>query len=175
MILGAVLAGGRSSRFGGDKAAAMLGERALMDHALAALGPHCGALVVAGRAWPGIATVADRPRADMGPLGGLAGALHHAAAIGARAVLSIGCDTPMLPTALLVGLAKREDAAFVASLPVIGIWPSALARPLEMFVATDPRRSIRGWAAACGAAAVDSGPLANVNTPADLAVLSAER
>src|SRR3546814_3555756 len=38
--LGAVLAGGRSSRFGSDKALAMLGGRTLLDHAQAALRPH---------------------------------------------------------------------------------------------------------------------------------------
>jgi molybdenum cofactor guanylyltransferase len=175
MILGAVLAGGRSSRFGSDKAAALLDDRPLIDHALAALAPYCGALVVAGREWPGQVTVADRPAPDMGPLGGLAGALHHARAIGARAVLSVGCDTPHLPPALLAELAVRDNAAFVDALPVIGIWPAALADALEAFVANDARRSIRGWAAACGAAPIAAGPLANVNTPADLGRLVAER
>jgi molybdenum cofactor guanylyltransferase len=173
MILGAVLAGGRSTRFGGDKAAALLAGRPLIEHAFAALAPHCGAVVVAGRDWPEAVTVADRPAPDMGPLGGLAGALHHAAAIGARAVLSVGCDTPHLPFALLAGLAARDDAAFVAALPVIGIWPAALAEALEAFVATDPRRSIRGWAATCGAMAIDGPQLANVNTLADLQGLAA--
>ncbi|WP_315761210.1 molybdenum cofactor guanylyltransferase [Sphingomonas sp. Y38-1Y] len=171
MILGAVLAGGRSSRFGGDKGAALFEGRALIDHALAALTPHCGALVVVGREWPGVASVPDRPLPDLGPLGGLAGALHHAQAIGARAVLSVGCDTPAIPAALLADLAARPGPTLVETLPIIGIWPAGLSAQLDAFVATDPRRSMRGWAAACGAAFVEAPPLANINTAGDLAAL----
>src|SRR3546814_5020197 len=73
LTLGAVLAGGRSSRFGSDKALAMLGGRTLLDHAQAALRPHCDALIVVGRG----EGLADWPQPDMGPLGGVAGALRH--------------------------------------------------------------------------------------------------
>src|SRR3546814_5673419 len=59
--LGAVLAGGRSSRFGSDKALAMLGGRTLLDHAQAALRPHCDALIVVGRG----EGLADWPQPDM--------------------------------------------------------------------------------------------------------------
>jgi molybdopterin-guanine dinucleotide biosynthesis protein A len=69
-ILGAVLAGGRSSRFGSDKAMAMLDGRPLIDHAIAA-GPHCAAVVVCGRDHPGHVCLADRPAPDMGPLGAI--------------------------------------------------------------------------------------------------------
>jgi molybdopterin-guanine dinucleotide biosynthesis protein A len=168
MILGAVLAGGRASRFGSDKGAALFEGRALIDHALAALGRHCGALVVVGREWPGMPSAPDRPAPDLGPLGGLAGALHHAQAIGAGRVLTLGCDTPLVPEALLAELSARETPAFLDDLPVIGIWPASLSPLLEDFVVTDPRRSVRGWAARCGAVGVAAGPLANINTPADL-------
>ncbi|WP_294262238.1 molybdenum cofactor guanylyltransferase [uncultured Sphingomonas sp.] len=168
MILGAVLAGGRASRFGGDKGAALFEGRALIDHALSALGRHCDALVVVGRGWPGTASVPDRPAPDLGPLGGLAGALHHAHAIGAGRVLTLGCDTPLVPDALLADLAARETPAFLEDLPVIGIWPASLSPLLDAFVATDTRRSVRGWAARCGAEALAAPPLPNINTPADL-------
>ncbi|HTG38636.1 molybdenum cofactor guanylyltransferase [Sphingomonas sp.] len=171
MILGAVLAGGESRRFGSDKAAALLDGRALIDHALAALGPHCDALVVVGRDWPGVRGVPDRPAPGLGPLGGLNAALHHGADIGAEAVLTLGCDTPAVPHALLAMLAMlaaRGDAAFVDGLPIIGIWPVRHAALLDHFVATDPRRSMRGWATACDAVALDAPSLANINTPGDL-------
>lgn len=168
MILGAVLAGGRARRFGGDKGAARFEGRALIDHALAALGRHCEARVVVGREWPGVASVADRPAPDLGPLGGLAGALHHALAIGAERVLTLGCDTPRVPDSLLAELTARTTPAFLDDLPVIGIWPASLSPLLDDFVASDPRRSVRGWATRCGAAALAAPPIANVNTLSDL-------
>src|SRR3546814_13961187 len=76
-LLGAVLAGGRSSRFGSDKALAMLDGRTLLDHAAAALGAHVETVVICGRHVPGMTGLADRPAADMGPLGGLNAALHQ--------------------------------------------------------------------------------------------------
>lgn len=171
MILGAVLAGGRASRFGSDKGAAVFEGRALIDHALAALGRHCGALVVVGREWPGAASVPDRPVPDLGPLGGLAGALHHAQAIGAGRVLTLGCDTPLVPEGLLAELVARETPAFLDDLPVIGIWPAHLSPMLDDFVVTDSRRSVRGWAARYGAVGVAGPTVPNINTPADLARL----
>lgn len=46
-MLGAILAGGRSTRFGSDKAMAMLPDgRTLMDHAIATLRPHVAQIVV---------------------------------------------------------------------------------------------------------------------------------
>jgi molybdopterin-guanine dinucleotide biosynthesis protein A len=83
-------------------------------------------------------------------------------------VLTLGCDTPLVPEALLADLAARETPALLDDLPVIGIWPTSLSPLLEDFVVTDPRRSVRGWAARCGAVGVAAGPLANINTPADL-------
>ncbi|PCD01979.1 molybdenum cofactor guanylyltransferase [Sphingomonas spermidinifaciens] len=168
MILGAVLAGGRASRFGSDKGAALFEGRALIDHSLTALGRHCQGLVVVGRDWPGVPSVSDRPAPDLGPLGGLAGALHYALAIGAERVLTLGCDTPLVPDTLLAELVARDTAVFLDGLPVIGIWPASLSPMLDDFVATDPRRSMRGWAARCGAEALAAPPLPNINTPADL-------
>ena len=65
-ILGAILGGGQSSRFGSDKALALHQGRALIDHALEALRPHVSALVVVGRDWQGVARVDDLPEPGLG-------------------------------------------------------------------------------------------------------------
>ena len=96
-VLGAILAGGQARRFGSDKALALLAGRALIDHVAAALGPQVEALVVCGREHQGSTSVPDRPAAGLGPLGGLAGALHYAREHGYDAVVSAPCDTPLLP------------------------------------------------------------------------------
>src|SRR5579872_4815856 len=99
-ILGAVLAGGRSSRFGSDKAAALIDGRPMLEWVIDALAPQVDDVIICGRASPGRISVAYRPRPDLGPLGGLNAALHHAAANGFDAVLSVPCDTPRLPADL---------------------------------------------------------------------------
>jgi molybdopterin-guanine dinucleotide biosynthesis protein A len=169
-VLGAVLAGGRSSRFGSDKALALIGGRTMLDRVIDALAPQVDAIVVCGRpstaAYEGIA---DRPAADLGPLGGLNAALHHGAAHGFGAVLTVPCDTPMLPPDLREQLGAVGPGMIVADLPVIGLWPTALAGKLDAFIAAGESRAIHGWAEHAGARRVALTALpANVNTPADL-------
>ena len=173
-VLGAVLAGGRARRFGSDKALARLGDATLIEHVIAGLRPQVDALLVCGRVHATLPWVADRPAPDLGPLGGLAAALRHAADSGFDAVLSVPCDAPALPGDLRAAIAACGAPCFLATLPVIGLWPASLADRLDAFVATDPRRSVRGWGAAAGArACLPDLHIANVNAPADLAALAA--
>lgn len=174
-LLGAVLAGGRSRRFGSDKALAELDGRPLIEHAATALRDHVDHVVICGRDSPvaGLASVADWPAPDLGPLGGLCGALRYAAAHGYDAVLSIGCDTPIVPWALLARLGAAEGAAFLPQLPVIGRWPSHLAAMLDSLLSGDGDRSVRRFAASIGAAPVEAGDIPNLNRPEDLARLRA--
>jgi molybdopterin-guanine dinucleotide biosynthesis protein A len=167
-LLGAVLAGGQSSRFGSDKALALWQGKPLLEHVTAALRPMVADLVLCGRSHGGIAGIADRPRAGMGPLGGLNAALHHAQANGFKAVLIAGCDTPRLPAALLERLRAAPGPAYVADVPVIGCWPAWLADSLDAFLAEDRKHAVRIWAEAAGAEPIDWPALVNVNRPDDL-------
>ncbi|OYQ24308.1 hypothetical protein CHU93_15835 [Sandarakinorhabdus cyanobacteriorum] len=162
--LGVVLAGGQSRRFGSDKALAMLDGRPLIAHALAALA-GCDALAVAGRDWPGLPSLPDRPGPDLGPLAGLNAALHHAALLGFSAVASLPVDCPGLPADWLDRLGQAP--AHAQGQPLIGLWPVTLAADLDQFLATGGRR-VQQWVATTGASAVDLGPLPNINTQADL-------
>ena len=171
-ILGAVLAGGRATRFGSDKALALLDGATLLHHALASLAPHCAALVVCGRDAAPVPTIADRPAPGLGPLGGLAGALLHAEAHGFDAVLTTACDTPFLPADLLAALLAR-DGAFAAEAPTVGRWPARLASGLIAHLADGGDRSIRRWARSTGLDGVMPGvTVPNVNTAEDLTRLS---
>ena len=170
-ILGAVLAGGQARRFGEDKALAELGGKTLLDHAVASLRPSCAIVIVCGRDEAPVPTLADVPRAGLGPLGGIAAALGHATANRFDAVLTTACDTPFLPDDLICDL-LMAGPAYAAEAPTIGHWPVSLADGLAMHLAADGDRSIRRWAALVGARAVMPGrALANVNTPEDLAAL----
>lgn len=170
-LLGAILAGGQSRRFGSDKAMADLGGRPMIVRVAEALAPFVEATVVCGHPEvpPGMVGVADLPHPGLGPLGGLAGALHHAASHGFEAVLSVGCDTPVLDPDLLSRLRDSEAGCFVADAPIIGRWPASLAAALLAHLAGPGSRAVRGWAEAVGAAPIATlRPVPNVNTPADL-------
>lgn len=169
-ILGAVLAGGRSTRFGSNKAEAVLDGRTLLDHARARLAGWCGAVVVIGA---GADCVPDWPQPGMGPLGGIAGALRFARDAGFGAVLTCGVDSLGLPDDLPELLAPGP--AYVADQPVVGLWPVAAAGAVEAILAGSGRHSMRALAEAVGARAVMlPSPSINVNTPADLARIRGE-
>ncbi len=170
-LLGAVLAGGIGRRFGGDKALAEINGVPLIGRVIAALAAETADVVVCGRDWFGHVALADRPAPGLGPMAGLAAALHHAAAQGYDAVLSAPCDTPFLPSGLAALLAG-EGGACLATLPLIGRWPARLAPALDGELA-DPasRRSLRSWAAQAGVRAIEGVAVGNVNTPDDLARL----
>lgn len=165
--LGAVLAGGRSRRFGSDKAVAMLDGQTLLDHARAALAPHCEAVVVVGR--PG--GIADWPRPDMGPLGAIAGALRHAAANGFDQVLTAPVDCVRLPPDLRDRL--EPAASFAESQPVVGLWSVTALETLRAMLTTETDHAVRAFARRVGARSVAMDfPLPNINSAGDLARLA---
>ena len=168
-VLGAVLAGGRSSRFGSDKAAALIDGRTMLDRVIDIVGPQVDDLLVCGRQLAGRTCVADHPASDLGPLGGVNAALRYAAANGFDAVLSVPCDTPGLPADLREQLGEPGEGVVVAGLPVIGLWPARLHEVLDSFLAQGGSRAIGAWAAHAGARRVALRELpANVNRPEDL-------
>lgn len=174
-LLGAVLAGGQATRFGSDKAVALLDGRPLIAHAAAALRAATDTVIVCGRpAGPdGVVAIPDFPAPGQGPLGGLCAALRHAQAFGYDAVLSIGCDTPVLPSALVERLIAGPGARFLRQAPIIGYWPATLAVDLSEHLTRSEDRAVYRWAARVAAAAIDAGgELANINRVADLTRLA---
>lgn len=165
--LGAVLAGGRSSRFGSDKALALHAGQSLLDHALAALHPHVDAVVVVGRAAPGQPMIADWPAPDLGPMGGIAGALRHAEAEGFDQLLCISVDCVRLPADLRALL--EPAPAYLASQPVISLWPVSARGAFEAQLTGSDDRSVRRFGKRIGARAVASDFVPpNINSVDDL-------
>lgn len=169
-LLGAVLAGGQSRRFGSDKAIALLDGQTLLERAVAQLAGWCDSVVVIGRDEAAAPVVADWPRPGMGPLGGIAGALRHARGDGFASVLTMGVDSLGLPQDLPARLSPGP--AFVADQPVVAMWPVDVLPALEAIVGVAGRHAVRDLIAATGARAVVlPGATTNVNTPEDLARL----
>lgn len=171
MILGAVLAGGQSIRFGSDKALAEVEGHTLLALAVDTLAGWCEHVVVVGRAAAPAPTLPDWPRPGMGPLGGLAAALRLATDEGYATVLTCGVDSLGLPDDLpdLLGAAP----ACLRSQPIVGLWPAAAVREVEAILHADEPHSVYRFAEAVGARLVEiDRPPANVNTPGDLAAFN---
>ena len=170
MILGAVLAGGQSTRFGSDKALAEFEGRTLIAMAVDALSGCCERVVVIGRESAPAPTLPDWPRPGMGPLAGIAAALHLARDEGYDAVLTCGVDSAGIPDDLLARLAPAP--ACLADQPVIGLWPASAAPAIKEILQGNGRHSMLAFAEAIGARMINAGTRpANINTQADLAAM----
>jgi molybdenum cofactor guanylyltransferase len=166
--LGAIIAGGKGSRFGGDKASAMLNGRALIDHVAGGLRAQVDHLIICGRDWPEIETIADRPSPDMGPLGGLNAALHYAADNDFGCVITAGCD--VLPVPQIPATSDEGKAVFLENHFLFGQWPASLAEILDRHLEQQDDLSVRHWIAAIGARPFLSAQTHyNLNTQGDLA------
>jgi molybdopterin-guanine dinucleotide biosynthesis protein A len=120
---GAIVAGGRATRFGGAaKGLEQVGGVRIIDRAAAALRDSCDELIViandpAASGWlPGARVVADlRPGA--GALGGIHTALSNARG----AVLVLAWDSPFVPAALMRALRDAGETADAdAAVPTSG-------------------------------------------------------
>lgn len=168
MILGVVLAGGRSSRFGSDKALAEYEGHTLLARAVDSLAGCCEFVVVVGRETAPAPCIPDWPHPDMGPLGGIAAGLHHALDVGFETVLTCGVDSLELPDDLASLLSPAP--AYLASQPVVGHWPATAAGVLEAMLTEMDDRSVFSFCKRIGARPVEiAHPPANINTPGDLA------
>jgi molybdopterin-guanine dinucleotide biosynthesis protein A len=96
---GFVLAGGRSSRMGADKALARFAGRPLIGHAVDLLKAAGLPAAIAGARSPlqDFAPVVEDAWPDQGPLGGICAALNSTAA---RWVVFLSVDLPLMPASL---------------------------------------------------------------------------
>lgn len=183
-ITAVILAGGRAQRMGGqDKALQLLCGRPLLAHVIAALGPQVDALVISSNrpaadyrqfSLPVIAdTLAEQP----GPLAGLLSALQSS---DSELVLSVPCDTPLLPSDLLERMRAALEAvnADVCSVSdgqqlhaAIMLVRRSLLPALTEYLASGQRK-VQAWLRSQRLAIADYSDqperFSNVNTPAEL-------
>lgn len=194
-IPGVVLAGGRSSRMGRDKAAVALAGRTLMDRVIEQLAPQVTTVAVNADQPPENCSrlfIPDIVPGKAGPMAGIHSAMAYGATLpGVTHVVTVSVDSPFFPSDLVDWLAgaidKPKKIAIAASEsrshPVFGLWPVALAAELETWIATDEKRRVRDFLLRHDVAVVTFplrptrasllDPFFNVNTPDDL--VEAER
>ena len=146
---------------------ALLEGKHLIDHAAAQLADYVDKIVIIG----GNDGLPDLPSPNLGPLGGIAGALAHARQSGIDSVLTIACDMPRVPVGVIATLLEHR-AAWCSDAPVLGHWPSSHAVALQKYLFAGEPRAVRHWARSIDATPVAVGDsIANINTLADLMAL----
>lgn len=186
-LLGVVLAGGKSSRMGRDKAGLIHPcGTTFLEHALERVRGHCQALCVSLSANQTLPiplrddTLLRDPLPYRGPITGVAGGLNHAQRLQCDACLVTPVDMPDLSSDDLLLICQRwrrsPERIVCASHhdsgrlePLVAIYPTNLAGPLAKAAASQDR-SLYRWIQPRAAIAVPLTPsaLRNVNSPADL-------
>jgi molybdenum cofactor guanylyltransferase len=189
-VVGLVLAGGRSVRFGGEKAVALLDGRPLLLWAVDRLHTVCtrvAANVRAGTEAEAVASAAGLPTLHdaqgdaLGPLAGVKAGLIWAEELGARVLAVSPCDAPLLPEDLFVRLLERAagGAAMAETSdgrqPLCALWPvSALPAVREALAggAHPPTWQLLERVGANKVLFDDTRAFANINTREDLAAIA---
>ncbi|APA67207.1 molybdopterin molybdotransferase MoeA [Janthinobacterium sp. 1_2014MBL_MicDiv] len=198
-ITGLILAGGRGTRMGqADKGMLPLHGQPLVRHVLQRLAPQVGQLAISANehagayARFGLPVWSDVLPGQLGPLAGLHSGMQHAAT---PYLLTVPCDSPLLPTDLAARLAAglvAHDADLAIAVteeidpatgqtvrrphPVFCLVKTSALPQLDAYLATGERR-MRTWHGPLKLAEVlfeDGRAFGNINTPEDLAALQAQ-
>ena len=190
-VAGLVLAGGRSVRFGGEKAVATLHGTPLLLWAVQRLSKSCSTVAVSVRRDTEaealakvnhLATLYDSPGDAAGPLSGIKAGLVWAAGLGARSLAVSPCDAPLLPADLFPRLIEHAagGAAMAETLdgrqPLCAVWPVDALPALTEALRGGAHPPTWQMLEQLGASKVRFDPpeaFANLNTRDDLAAVEA--
>jgi molybdopterin-guanine dinucleotide biosynthesis protein A len=191
LIAGVVLAGGRSVRFGGEKAAALLAGTPLFMWAVRRLQRTCASVAVNTRPATEAETLARGARLPVlhdaagdaaGPLAGVKAGLIWARQTGASSLAVSPCDAPLLPDDLFARLsaAAGAGAAMAETVdgpqPLCAVWPVSALPTLTQALAGGAHPATWRMLDSLGARRVRfeaADAFANLNTPEDLAAVAA--
>lgn len=164
MIGAWILAGGRSRRFGSDKAGFLVDGEPLLERTARVCGElGLPVVVVARHVRPGGLFTLIEPDGPRHPLWGVARALAEAAARGHRYGLMVPVDLPELQAASLERLLAGPRAAYAADQRLLAVLPTSAAQTAAAHAAAGA--SVRDFLAAIAATPVDLGALRNLNRP----------
>ncbi len=187
-----ILAGGKSSRMGSDKALLTIGGDTILGHIVRRLKPQVSEITLnAPEDFPnllGLRHLPDKIDGQIGPLAGVLSGLRHieARGLGAGHILTVPSDSPFVPhdlVARLAGAANNADAIVITASdgrnhPVFGLWPVSIADDLERWLTDPQNRRIKAFFERHPVVIVEFSmvetrnglldPFFNINTPQDL-------
>ena len=187
-ILGVVLAGGKSKRFGEDKNLVKLGEKTLLEHVLSKISDKFEEILVVSshnqeiKKLKNVIVIPDCLN-DFGPLAGVLSSMKWIKENQKQYnwVATFPSDTPFFETSIIEEYKKRSKTNdsllyFVKSNNkrhnIFGLWSIDLIETLENDLIKNNFRKVEEWANKIGVKTIDikitkSDPFFNINTKED--------
>ena len=181
-----ILSGGLSSRFGSNKALAILDGERLVDQLIKRLSLQTSAPIVINApdentyGLPDNDFIADEVGDRLGPLAGIHAALTWAEQHGYQSVCTTPVDTPFVPqnfVSMMTSVRGPVIASFAGKYhPIHGAWPVSLKPSLETGISSG-MRAVMSWVDTLDASIFDfaefyeSDPFININRPTDIAFI----
>jgi len=184
-ILGVVLAGGKSERFGKDKSKVKLGDKTLLEHTLYKIKSKFNKTIIISndKTLKNFTIVEDCIDGQLGPLVGVLSAMKWIKKnnFSYSWVATFPCDTPFFDVSIIdkfFQASKLNDSLlyFVKSNEkrhnIFGLWSLKLAEILEKDIIENKFRKVEKWADKIGVKIINlshnsTEPFLNINTKED--------
>ena len=185
-ILGVILAGGKSKRFGQEKSQVKLGDKTLLEHSLSKLKPKFDKILIVtnNNTIKDYTTINDSIDGQLGPLVGVLSAMKWIKknSFSYNWIATFPCDTPFFNISIIEEFfeaSKLNDNLlyFVKSNEkrhnIFGLWSLKLIEILEKDIIENNYRKVEKWANKIGVKTInvpydDIDPFFNINTKEDL-------
>tara|TARA_B110000014_G_scaffold244955_1_gene216541 strand:+ start:76 stop:687 length:612 start_codon:yes stop_codon:yes gene_type:complete len=186
-ILGVVLAGGKSKRFGEDKSKVKLNGKTLLEHTLDKIKSKFNKIIIVSnnKILKDYITINDYIDGQLGPLIGVLSAMKWVTKnnYSYNWIATFPCDTPFFNISLIdkfIEASKQNDSLlyFVKSEKkrhnIFGLWSLKLIETLEKDIVENNHRKVEKWANTIGVKTIsidfkEIDPFFNINTKEDLA------
>tara|TARA_Y100000590_G_scaffold149614_1_gene171882 strand:+ start:1116 stop:1727 length:612 start_codon:yes stop_codon:yes gene_type:complete len=186
-ILGVVLAGGKSKRFGVDKSRIKLKGKTLIEHTLDKIKSKFNTIIIVSNNenYKGYTTIKDCIDGQLGPLAGVLSAMKWIKKnnYAYNWIATFPCDTPFFNNSLInkfIEASNLNDSLlyFAKSAEkrhnIFGLWSLKLIEDLEKDIVENNYRKVENWANKIGVKTINISyneidPFFNINTKEDLA------
>jgi len=185
-ILGVVLAGGKSKRFGEDKSEIKLGSKTLLEHTLDKIKSKFNTIIIVSNSKivKDYITIKDCMEGQLGPLVGVLSAMKWIKKNNFfyNWIATFPCDTPFFNISIIdefIKVSKLNNSLlyFVKSKEkrhnIFGLWSLQLIEILEKDIIENNYRKVEKWANKVGVKTINVSydnldPFFNINTKEDL-------
>ncbi len=186
-ILGVVLAGGKSKRFGEDKTKAKFNNKTLLEHTLDKIKSKFNKIIIVSnnKYLKDYTTISDCIEGQLGPLVGVLSAMKWVKKNNYpyEWVATFPCDTPFFNITIIdkfIEASKDKDSLLYFAKSnkkrhnIFGLWSLELIEILEKDIVKKNHRKVEDWANKIGVKTINVNyneidPFFNINTKEELA------